>query len=63
MVPDPCEHKCHSGRGLNPWVETCPVCFCPNANYDAINAARLQEEFVTETGDAGLTTGDQVTWW
>ena len=30
-----CEHKCHKpGRGLNPWVEACPVCGCANVDYD-----------------------------
>lgn len=30
-----CGHKCHSGRGLNPWVEVCVVCGCPNAKFNA----------------------------
>ncbi len=29
-----CGHMCHEGRGLNPWVEDCVVCGCPNAKYD-----------------------------
>ena len=28
-----CDHICHRGRPLNPWVETCPVCGCPNPRY------------------------------
>lgn len=28
-----CDHKCHD-VGLNPWIELCPVCGCPNPNYD-----------------------------
>jgi hypothetical protein len=28
-----CDHICHRGRALNNWVERCPVCGCPNANY------------------------------
>ena len=27
-----CRHKCHT-VGLNPWVESCPICGCPNPNY------------------------------
>lgn len=30
-----CDHVCHRGRGLNAWVETCPVCGCPNPKYRA----------------------------
>ena len=29
-----CGHKCHEGRGLNPWVEVCPICGCVNAKYN-----------------------------
>ena len=30
-----CGHFCHEeGRGLNPWVERCPVCGCGNDRYD-----------------------------
>lgn len=28
-----CVHKCHV-VGLNPWVRVCPVCGCPNENYN-----------------------------
>ena len=28
-----CNHKCHT-VGLNPWVEDCPICKCPNPRYD-----------------------------
>lgn len=28
-----CGHICHK-RGLNKWVEECPICGCPNASYD-----------------------------
>ena len=28
-----CSHKCHA-VGLNPWVESCPVCGCANVAYD-----------------------------
>ena len=28
-----CDHVCHK-RGLNPWVEICVVCGCPNAKYN-----------------------------
>lgn len=31
----PCDHKCHRGARLNPWVEFCPICGCVNENYDA----------------------------
>lgn len=43
-----CEHMCHSGRGLNPWIEECPTCHCPNPKYDATNADRLKEEFIQD---------------
>jgi hypothetical protein len=43
-----CNHKCHNGGGLNPWVESCPVCHCPNPKFDPVNADRLKEEFLTE---------------
>ena len=43
-----CEHVCHRGRGLNPWIEICPTCGCANDKYDAANAARLKEEFIQE---------------
>lgn len=43
----PCNHKCHT-TGLNPWVEECPVCHCPNPKYDPANAERLKEEFIQE---------------
>lgn len=29
----PCDHVCHK-RGLNPWIEECPGCGCPNPKYD-----------------------------
>lgn len=29
-----CGHKCHSGLGLNPWVDSCPICGCENPKYD-----------------------------
>jgi hypothetical protein len=29
-----CGHKCHDGRGLNPWVEVCVVCGCRNEKYN-----------------------------
>lgn len=30
-----CGHKCHNpGSTLNPWVESCPICGCPNYDYD-----------------------------
>lgn len=31
-----CDHKCHicDKGGLNPWVEACPICGCPNKDYD-----------------------------
>lgn len=32
-TPQICDHKCHT-VGLNPWVESCPICFCPNPAYD-----------------------------
>lgn len=28
-----CPHKCHT-VGLNPWVEACPICGCPNKGYN-----------------------------
>lgn len=28
-----CAHKCHT-VGLNPWVQECPVCGCPNPAFD-----------------------------
>ncbi len=35
IVPLPkCEHKCHTGLGLNPWIEECPICHCPNPKFD-----------------------------
>jgi hypothetical protein len=27
--------KCHTGRGLNPWVPACPMCGCFNPKYDS----------------------------
>jgi hypothetical protein len=27
-----CDHKCHK-VGLNPWIEVCPVCGCPNDRF------------------------------
>lgn len=29
----PCDHVCHK-RGLNPWIEECPLCGCGNPKYD-----------------------------
>jgi len=48
-----CHHKCHRGRGLNPWVERCPSCGCANARYDAANAAALREKFIVEMEEMG----------
>ena len=47
-----CGHKCHDA-GLNPWVQSCPTCGCPNPRYDAENAARLREEFIVEMESFG----------
>jgi len=52
---NPCQHVCHQGRGLNPWVQTCPTCGCGNDKYDAENAARLKEEFIQQMIDFGWT--------
>ena len=38
-----CDHFCHDPeRGLNPWVEACPVCGCRNERHDP--KARVPEE-------------------
>jgi len=48
-----CEHFCHGGLGLNPWVENCRVCGCPNPKYDAANAAALREAWLVEMEQMG----------
>jgi len=54
MSTNGCGHVCHT-RGLNPWVPVCPVCGCDNANYDAVNAERLKEQFILEMEAMGWT--------
>lgn len=48
-----CDHFCHGGRGLNPWVASCHVCGCHNAKYDAANAAALKEAWLVEMEQMG----------
>lgn len=33
--------RCHAGRGLNPWVTTCPICGCYNPKFDEAAQAPL----------------------
>jgi hypothetical protein len=41
-----CGHKCHT-VGLNPWVEECLICGCPNKDYDdKVSAPRTLEELL-----------------
>lgn len=41
-----CDHKCHA-VGLNPWVVECPICGCPNKDYDeTIPAPRTIDELL-----------------
>lgn len=39
-----CEHKCHT-LGLNPWIGACPICGCPNRDYDS---AAVEPEWAKE---------------
>ncbi len=48
-----CDHFCHSGRGLNPWIKSCPTCGCHNLHYDAANAAALKEAWLVEMEQMG----------
>jgi hypothetical protein len=50
-----CEHKCHQGDGLNPWVAECPICHCANPKFDAVNGERLKQDFIKQMVDAGWT--------
>jgi hypothetical protein len=45
----PCDHVCHK-RGLNPWIEECPVCGCENPKYDpeAVSDIEMSETMPLE---------------
>lgn len=49
-MADNCNHKCHE-VGLNPWVESCPICGCKNSNYDPnVSTPEWLKEFQRERG-------------
>jgi hypothetical protein len=52
-----CEHVCHK-RGLNPWIEKCPGCGCPNPEYDPEAVSDIDPSDHMDLGSAiGLLLG------